>query len=172
MRPPAPQPGREHPPIVLLVDDDESSREMYSMYLESAGYWVLSAGNGEEGLRTAKQYKPEVIVTDLGMPGMDGWAFARALREEPATAEAKIIAVSGRPSDEMTARNAERADIDAVVTKPCLPDDLLQEIRKVLARGRLARIKAGEQLARAKELRERSNRLLNDSRRLQDKTRR
>jgi CheY-like chemotaxis protein len=165
------QAKQPHPPIVLLVEDDESNREMYSLALESAGYWVLGARNGDEGLQTAKEYKPDVIVTDLGLPGMDGWAFARALRASPSTAEAGIIAVSGRARDEMAAENVEHAEVDVLLTKPCLPEDLLREIRKVLARGRMARIKGADQLARAKMLREKSDHLIEKSRRLQGKSR-
>jgi CheY-like chemotaxis protein len=152
-----------HPPIILVVEDDESNREMYATFLEIAGYWVLGASSGAEGLVTARRYHPHVVVTDVSMPGMDGWSLAKALRANERTEDIGIIAVSGWRKDDVLARAAEDAQVDVVLTKPCLPDDLLREIRKLLARGRLARIRATEQLAKAHWLRERSDRLLRRS---------
>jgi DNA-binding response OmpR family regulator len=160
-----------HPPLVLVVDDDESNREMYSMAIEMAGYWVLGASGAADGLQTARQYKPDVVITDITMPGMDGWAFARALREEPSTAQAGIIAVSGRTHDEMAEQNDGRGDVDVVLVKPCLPDELLRQIKAVLARSELARVKGRDQVARANALRQKSDRLLEKSRGLQRKPR-
>lgn len=148
-----------HAPVVLLVEDDESNREMYSAYLESSGLWVLAARNGAEGLITARNYHPQVVVTDVSMPVMNGWELAKALRENEQTSQIGIIAVSGRPGEE--ARGHVRQQyVDVVLEKPCLPDDLLRAIRQLLARGRLARLRAGEQMARARRLRARSDELV------------
>ena len=151
-----------NPPIVLIVEDDDSNREMYSAYLESAGYWVLGARNGAEGLVEARKYRPNVVVTDVSMPGMSGWDLARALREDKQTTQIGIIAVSGRTLDEITDRTSARS-VDIVLTKPCLPDELLGQIQKLIARGRVARIRAGEQIAKAERLKERARALFERS---------
>jgi CheY-like chemotaxis protein len=159
-------PGAEsvtHAAVVLLVEDDESNREMYSVFLESAGYWVLEARNGVEGLINARTYQPSVVVTDVRMPGMDGWELARALRENDRTAQIAIIAVSGCAPDEAASQALTRRDVDVVLTKPCLPDELVRQIRHILARGRLARLHAGEQLAKANDMSERSRKPLKHS---------
>jgi DNA-binding response OmpR family regulator len=152
-----------HPPIVLVVEDHEDSREMYCQYLQSAGYWALGAATASEALHTAQEYHPDVVVTDISMPGMDGWQFAEALREADADRRIGIIAVSGWSSDEALEPNTRRANVDVVMTKPCLPDELLREIRKLLARGRLARVRGNTNLMKARELQERHGKLKEDS---------
>ena len=151
--------GVSHTPVVLVVDDDDSNREMYSIYLESSGLWVIGARNGAEGLISARNYQPHVVVTDVAMPVMSGWDLARALRENECTAKIGIIAVSGRPAEEAQVHVKEH-HVDVVLEKPCLPEDLLKAVRELLARGRLARLRAGEQLAKARRLRERSSELM------------
>lgn len=144
-----------HPPIVLLVEDDESSREMYSMFLESAGFWVLGARDGAEGLISARNYRPQVVVTDVSMPVMDGWELAQALRQDESTADIHIIAVSGRSREEADL-HLRQHHVDTVLEKPCLPDELLSAIREVLARASLARVRSGGHLAKVDRLRARS----------------
>jgi CheY-like chemotaxis protein len=140
------------PPVVLLVEDDDSNREMYSLYLESSGLGVLGARNGEEGLIRAREHQPHVVVTDVSMPVMDGWELAQALRENDGTAQIAIIALSGRPREE-SALPLERRYVDVVLEKPCLPDDLLRAITRVLAHQRLAHLPAAKPIATAYRLR-------------------
>lgn len=162
--------GVSHPPIVLVVEDDESNRDMYSLFLESSGLSVISARDGTEGLSSARRYQPQVVVTDVCMPGMSGWDLARTLRENEGTAGIGIIAVSGRPIDEAEIHLKER-HVDVVLEKPCLPEELLKAVRALVARSRLARIRAGGQLARAQRLRERSARLIDVSQKHQRRRR-
>src|SRR5574338_1495919 len=157
MQPEASRPdGVSHAPIVLVVEDDESNRDMYSLFLESSGLWVISARDGTEGLISARTYQPHVVVTDVCMPGMSGWDLAQVLREDKGTADIGIIAVSGRPIEEAEIHLKER-HVDVVLEKPCLPQELLKAVRALVARSRLARVHAGEQLAKAQRLRERSS---------------
>ena len=66
---------------VLLVEDDEDNRELMAEVLEGAGYQVLTAANGAAGLRTLAEHSVDVVVTDVGMPGMGGLEVARAAKE-------------------------------------------------------------------------------------------
>ncbi len=148
-----------HSPVVLIVEDDDSNREMYTAYLRSAGYSALGARNAAEGLTEARRCQPHVIVTDISMPGMSGWELARALRDNERTSGIGIIAVSGRAPEEYPDSGITQY-VDVVLTKPCLPDELLREIRKLIARGKLTRLKGREQLAKATRPRERSDELM------------
>ncbi|HSL21605.1 MAG TPA: response regulator [Vicinamibacterales bacterium] len=161
------------PPLVLVVEDDDSNREMFSQFLESAGFSVLGARNGAEGLQIARAQLPAVIVTDLSMPAIDGWQFARALRDDARTRRIAIVAVSGHPHDEQIERNSRggRPTINSILPKPCDLDDLLREIRNVMARGGLARVRGKRQLAKAADLDRRAGRLLDKPARAQRRPR-
>jgi DNA-binding response OmpR family regulator len=159
-----------HSPVVLLVEDDDSSREMYSLYLEASGLWVLDARDGADALIKARTFLPHVVVTDVVMPIMDGWELAKALRENERTSGIGIIAVSGRPADEATV-HVHQHHVDVILEKPCLPDDLLKAIKQLLARGQLARVRASEQIARASRLRARSAELVKVSKKHQARRR-
>ena len=115
------------PPHVLLVEDDRDTREMYSEYLSYSGLEVTSAWSGRSALESVRTHRPDVVVTDLAMPGMDGRELSRRLRSDLSTADVPIIAVSGQllPGERIAG---------AVVTleKPLEPDRLLHVIEDVL----------------------------------------
>jgi signal transduction histidine kinase/DNA-binding response OmpR family regulator len=80
---------------VLVVDDDQAARELLQRGLEKeAGFEVLLAGNGEDGVRLAREARPDVITLDVLMPGMDGWAVLKALKADPGTAGIPVVMVS------------------------------------------------------------------------------
>ena len=81
-------------PLVLVVDDEKATRELISRGLEKEGFRLLLAGSGEEGLRLARENKPDVISLDVLMPGMDGWSVLRALKADPLTAPIPVVMVS------------------------------------------------------------------------------
>jgi CheY-like chemotaxis protein len=120
-----------HPPLVLLVEDDRDTREMYSEFLSHSGLRVAEAPSGSRALESACEQRPDVIVTDIAMPGMDGLELSRRLRSAPPTQDVPIIAVSGNPSE-----RARDAGVDVVLTKPCAPDYLLHVIEGVLHKPR------------------------------------
>ena len=115
------------PPRVLLVEDDRDTREMYSEYLRFSGMDVTQARNGRGALERAAAWPPDVVVTDIAMPEMDGLELARRLRGQAATRYVPIIAVSGQASE-----RAREAGADVVLDKPCEPDRLLHVIEDVL----------------------------------------
>src|SRR3954453_11736263 len=81
-------------PLVLVVDDSPDARELYSEYLESCGFRVITADDGEEAVQAARPGCPAAIVMDLAMPNMDGCEAIRQLRADPLTADIPIVAVS------------------------------------------------------------------------------
>jgi twitching motility two-component system response regulator PilH len=113
-------------PHVLLVEDDRDTREMYSYYLSHSGMHVTVARTGRRALERAREHTPDVVVTDIAMPEMDGLELSRRLRSDRSTHDVPIIAVSGQ------AEGARQAGADVVLDKPCEPDRLLHVIEDVL----------------------------------------
>jgi len=116
---------------VLVVEDYADAREMYSEYLQYSGYEVVEATNGMEALQRAVEDQPDIILMDLSLPVMDGWEATRRLKADARTADIPVVALTGHALAGIS-DGALRAGCDAFVTKPCLPEDLVKEIRKVL----------------------------------------
>ena len=119
-------------PRVLLVDDYPDARAMYGEYLEFSGFDVVEAANGEEALARALDAGPDIIVMDLSLPVMDGCEATRRLKADARTAAIPVVALTGHALAGIS-DGARQAGCAAFVTKPCLPDDLVLEIRRVLA---------------------------------------
>jgi CheY-like chemotaxis protein len=117
---------------VLLVDDYPDALDVWEIFLTAAGCQVMTAGDGAQALVIARSERPDVIVMDFQMPGMSGPSVAAALREDPATAQIPLIAVTGR---RMELAEARRLGFVALIVKPCEPEALLAEIRRVAALG-------------------------------------
>ena len=118
-------------PCVLLVDDYPDAREMYSEYLAFSGFDVIEAANGIEALQRAADERPDIILMDLSLPVMDGWEATRRLKADARTSSIPVVALTGHALAGIS-EGAKQAGCDAFVTKPCLPEDLVKEIRKVL----------------------------------------
>jgi CheY-like chemotaxis protein len=121
-------------PTVLIVDDYPDAREMYGEYLLFAGFNIVQAGNGVEAIERALDSHPDVILMDLSLPIMDGWEATRRLKADDRTADIPVLAVTGHALTGIS-DDAKKAGCDGFITKPCLPEDLVKEIRKVLAGG-------------------------------------
>jgi len=119
-------------PRVLVVDDYPDAREMYAEYLQYSGFDVIEAGNGIEALERAADSAPDIILMDLSLPVMDGWEATRRLKADKATADIPIVALTGHALAGIL-EGAKNAGCDAFITKPCLPEDLVKEIQKVLS---------------------------------------
>jgi two-component system, cell cycle response regulator DivK len=116
---------------VLVVDDYPDAREMYAEYLKYSGFDVIEAGNGKEALERALDSAPDIILMDLSLPVMDGWEATRRLKADKLTAGIPIVALTGHALAGIL-EGAKKAGCDAFVTKPCLPEDLVKEIQRVL----------------------------------------
>ena len=118
-------------PRVLLVDDYPDAREMYAEYLEFSGFEVVEAENGMEALQRAVETSPDIILMDLSLPVMDGWEATRRLKADKRTAPIPVVALTGHALAGIS-EGAKKAGCDAFVTKPCLPDALVAEIKRLL----------------------------------------
>jgi two-component system, cell cycle response regulator DivK len=128
-------------PLVLVVEDYQDAREMYSEYLRYAGFRVAEASNGFEAIEQASTLVPDIILMDLALPRMDGWEATRRLKEDERTRHIPIVALTGHALSGH-AESATKAGCDAFVTKPCLPDALVAEITKMLEMRRKLRAAA------------------------------
>jgi two-component system alkaline phosphatase synthesis response regulator PhoP len=115
---------------VLIVDDEPRIAELARDYLEHAGFAVLTAADGPAALMTARTRKPDVIILDLGLPGMDGLDVARALRRESSV---PIVMLTAR-DDELDRVLGLEIGADDYVTKPFSPRELVARIRAILRR--------------------------------------
>lgn len=115
---------------IVVADDDRPTRRVLGDVLREDGWSVLEARDGVELIELASTNRPDAVITDLGMPRMDGLRAARALRERPETAEQLLIAMTGRA---LTSEQEAGLDdvFDVVLRKPVHPG----ELRRVLRRG-------------------------------------
>ena len=119
-------------PLILVVDDYQDAREMYAEYLQFSGFRVAEARNGNEAVEQALALKPDLILMDLSLPGMDGWEATRRLKADETTKHIPIVALTGHALAGAS-EGAKKAGCDSFVTKPCLPDDLVVEVRRMLS---------------------------------------
>jgi DNA-binding response OmpR family regulator len=128
---------------VLLVDDDESLRQVMSQYLVQEGYRVVAAGTGAEALRLFYEERPDAVLLDLMLPGMDGWEVCARLRE---LSDSPILLVTARTSQEDKLRGF-RLGIDDYLSKPFSLAELAARLQAVLTRSRKAAPSAEKILA-------------------------
>jgi CheY-like chemotaxis protein len=104
---------------------------MYAEYLQFSGFRVAEARNGNEAVAQAFSLRPDLILMDLSLPGMDGWEATRVLKADERTRHIPVVALTGHALAGAS-EGARKAGCDSFVTKPCLPDDLVVEVRRML----------------------------------------
>lgn len=121
---------------ILVVDDNRDAAESLAMMLALSGHQTEVAHGGEEALRTAASFVPDVVLLDIGMPGMNGYEVAGCLRTMPACAHAMLVALTGWGQEE-DKRRAVEAGFDHHLTKPVDPEHLMQvlHVHAVAAQG-------------------------------------
>jgi len=126
----APQAGHRR---ILVVEDNEDAAATMRDFLELSGHEVELASSGSDGIQAARDFHPEVVLCDLGLPGMDGYEVAAALRSDPETASARLIAVTGYGREE-DRRKSKEAGFDIHLTKPVDPVQLRRLLQAEPAR--------------------------------------
>ena len=116
---------------VLLVEDHDDTRQMYAEFL-AAQFEVITAVDGEDALRTLRVHIPDAIVTDLSLPGIDGFELIARVRADPTLESTAIICLSGYGGSEHEDR-ARAAGCDRLLQKPCMPDELAAIVTDVIA---------------------------------------
>jgi len=105
---------------------------MYTEYLRQCGFRVVDAHNGHQALAKARELLPHAVLTDLAVPGMDGFEFCRALQLSAETRDIPILAVTGHSEYLDQPQRFRQAGIAQVLTKPCPPDVIVEELRRLL----------------------------------------
>jgi signal transduction histidine kinase len=120
---PSPHPGKHT--RVLIIEDHRDGAESLRTLLELLGHEVRVAYSGPEGVRAAGDWQPDVVLCDIGLPGLDGYGVARELRLNPTTARVRLLALTGYGSDEAR-RRSQQAGFDRHLVKPVDPDELVR----------------------------------------------
>jgi two-component system cell cycle response regulator DivK len=117
---------------ILIVEDQEDNRKILRDLLTSVGYELVEATTGEEGVALAETARPDLILMDIQLPGLDGYEATRRIKANPALRQIPVIAVTSYAlsGDEVKAREA---GCDAYISKPFSPRALLATIREYLA---------------------------------------
>lgn len=116
---------------ILIVDGDEHERQIFSRFLRFVGGTVLEAGNGEDGLRVAREHLPDLVLVDLALPVLDGWGTLRRLREDPLTGWIPVIALTAHP---LEPGPLERAGFCGCLEKPIVPVGVMREVERCIGR--------------------------------------
>jgi len=128
---PAGPDDRDERRLVLLVEDNLHNRRIFSGVLQHFGFAVVEAVNGAEAVELARQRRPDLILMDLSLPGLDGWAATRQIKDTPELASTPIIALTAHamPDDEERAREA---GCDGYLAKPISPKKVAAEVSRLL----------------------------------------
>ena len=116
---------------ILIVEDTEDNRQIIRDLMTSAGYELIEAVDGIEGVAAAEREKPDLILMDIQLPGIDGYEATRRIRAIPAIAKVPIIAVTSYALSGDEAKTRE-AGCDGYVAKPFSPRQLLAKVREFL----------------------------------------
>lgn len=118
-------------PVVLVVEDHDDTRSMLRIILEHDGYDMLEATDGVEGVETAIHQRPDLVLIDGSLPGLDGLSATRRMREQETLRNVPIVALSGHAGPEFEAA-AHAAGCDASITKPLDFAELRSTIHRLL----------------------------------------
>ena len=110
---------------VLVIEDNRAAADSLLLLLDLSGHEVQVAYDGTDGVRAAEEWPPDVVLCDIGLPGLDGYGVAAALRQHPATAQARLIAVTAYGS-EAARRRSQEVGFEQHLVKPVDPGALLE----------------------------------------------
>lgn len=122
---------------VLIVEDNEDNRIIYRTFLEHHGYVVLEASDGEAGVQSVREHRPDIVLMDISMPVLDGYEATRILKADPATASIPVVALTAHAMAE-DRRLAAEAGCDSYLAKPAEPRQVLAEVERMLGEVRAA----------------------------------
>lgn len=121
-----------HAPVVLVVDDHADTRQMSLIVLRAQGFDPITADGAGAAFADACERRPDVIVTDLAMPDGDGWELIERLAADQRTKEIPVVMLTACATESVRER-AQREHLAAFFFKPCAPDVLADELRRLIA---------------------------------------
>jgi len=116
---------------ILLVEDNEDNVTVYRTILEHSGFRVLEARDGREGIRTAREALPDLVLMDISIPHVNGWDATRILKADPVTAGVPVVALTAHAFDADRARALE-VGCAGYLVKPIEPRQVVAEVRRLL----------------------------------------
>lgn len=119
---------------VLVVDDDEVIRQLIAVNLTLEGFEVETAVDGQDCLDRVGDARPDVITLDVMMPRLDGWVTAHRLRDGPETRHIRVVLITARAQEDDRRRGHE-IGVDAYLTKPFDPSELIRVVRELAGAG-------------------------------------
>ena len=118
-------------PLVVLAEDNEDTRHVYGLILRHFGYDVADAPTGEDAVAVTRTLRPDLVLMDIGLPGIDGWEASSILKSDPKTGSIPVVAFSARINS--TTDLADRsAAFDGFILKPISPMVLVQRVSAYL----------------------------------------
>ena len=121
---------RQH---VLVIEDSSSVRRLIEVCLRALDLEISAAEDGPQGIEAIHANEPDVVVLDIGLPGLDGWEVLKRLRADEKTAHLKVLILTAHAQPEMADR-AAKGGADGFMTKPFRPADLREQVEKLLNR--------------------------------------
>ncbi len=118
---------------ILLADDDQDILEAIYLRLNASGYEVLTASDGVEATRIAKNENPDLVLLDINMPGGNGHVVAERIKSDPSTVSTPIIFLTARATPD-DFNSAKKSGVEKYITKPFAPEELLLAIEELLER--------------------------------------
>lgn len=119
---------------ILCIEDEPEMIELIRMVLEREGFEVTGAMGGEQGLKEMKGLKPDLILLDLMMPGMDGWEVYRQMRADKELTEIPVIIVTAKAQSIDRVLGLQVAKVADYITKPFGPKELIASVQRVMTR--------------------------------------
>jgi two-component system, OmpR family, response regulator VicR len=119
---------------VVCIEDEPEMITLIKAILSRRGYEVVGAASGREGLEIVSQLKPDMVLLDLMMPGMDGWEVYQKLKANPETQNLPVIVVTAKAQSIDKMLGLHIAKVDDYIAKPFTPQELVESIEKVLAK--------------------------------------
>ncbi len=121
------------PKQVLIIEDNADNRMIYCVVLEHAGFKVIEAVDGEKGLALAYDVMPDIILLDIGLPGIDGWEVCTQLKADERTKAVPVVAITAHAYKEDRQRGA-RVGFDEYLAKPIEPRVLLKAVELLIGK--------------------------------------
>ena len=117
---------------VLVIDDDANIRELLAVNLKAAGYIVTMAEDGIDGLEKLRSLRPQCVVLDVMMPGLDGWELCKIIRDDPELASTCILMLTAKDRERDRLIGIDIFGADEYMVKPFEIDDLLGAVRRLI----------------------------------------
>ncbi len=119
--------------LILIIEDDSFLLQMYATKLTKAGFEVKSAGDGNQGLKKAKELNPSLILLDLVMPAMDGFKVLEELKLDLATQDIPVIVLSNMSEREDVQKCLQLGAVDYLIKAHFVPSEVINKIRNIIS---------------------------------------